>query len=128
MAAAVLAGYVLSLATVMSAVPATPRDARLAHWLLAHHLDYGLGGYGTGNALTLYAGGQVHVLVVEFRQGRCYPLEWEAQASDYDARRHDATFMLQAAPVGHHLPGLRDRPTTSTTSVRPECLSGTRTC
>jgi len=96
-AAAVLAGYVLSLATVMSAVSAPPRDARLAHWLLAHHLDYGLGAYGTGNALTLYAGDRVHVVVVVFRGGRCYPFEWEAQASDYDARLHDATFMLQAA-------------------------------
>jgi hypothetical protein len=98
-AAVVLAGYVLSLATVMSAVSAPPRDARLAHWLLAHHLDYGLGEYGTGNALTLYSGGRVHVVVVEFRRGGCYPLAWEAQASGYDARLHDATFMLQAAPA-----------------------------
>jgi hypothetical protein len=95
-AAAVLAGYLLSLATVMSAVSAPPRDARLAHWLLAHHLDYGLGAYGTGNALTLYAGGRVHVAVVVFRRGGCYPLEWEAQASSYDARLHDATFIVQA--------------------------------
>jgi hypothetical protein len=95
-AAAVLAGYLLSLAAVMSAVPAQPRDARLAHWLLAHHLDYGLGAYGTGNALTLYSGDRVHVVVVVFRHGRCYPLQWEAQASGYDARLHDATFIVQA--------------------------------
>jgi hypothetical protein len=99
-AAAVLAGYVLSLAAAMSGPSAPPpRDARLADWLLAHHLDYGLGGYGTGNALTLYAGNQVHVAVVVFSGGRCYPLQWEAQASDYDARLHDATFIVQAAPV-----------------------------
>ena len=72
-AVAVLAGYALSLATVMSAASAPPRDAHLAHWLMAHHLDYGLGGYGTGNALTLYAGDRVHVVVVVFRGGRCYP-------------------------------------------------------
>jgi hypothetical protein len=97
--AVVLAGYVLSLATVMSAGPASSRDARLAQWLLAHHLDYGLGAYGTGNALTLYARGHVHVVVVVFGGGRCYPLEWEAQASGYDARLHDATFVVQAAPA-----------------------------
>jgi hypothetical protein len=28
--------------------------------------------------------------------GRCYPLEWEAQASSYDARLHDATFIVPA--------------------------------
>jgi len=96
-AAAVLAGYVLSLATAMSAPAAPSRDARLVHWLLAHHLDYGLGGYGTGNAMTLDARGQVHMVVVAFRQGRCYPVRWEAQASSYNAGLHDATFMVQAA-------------------------------
>jgi len=96
-AAAVLAGYVLSLATAMSAPAAPSRDARLVHWLLAHHLDYGLGGYGTGNAMTLDARGRVHMVVVAFRQGRCYPVRWEAQASSYNAGLHDATFMVQAA-------------------------------
>jgi hypothetical protein len=97
-AAAVLAGYVLSLATAMS-VPAAPsRDVRLADWLVAHHLYYGLGGYGTGNALTLDARGRVQMVVVAFRHGRSYPVRWEAQASGYDARLHDATFMVQAAP------------------------------
>ena len=96
-AAAVLAGYVLSLATAMSAPAAPSRDVRLVHWLLAHHLDYGLGGYGTGNALTLDARDRVHMVVVAFRDGRAYPVRWEAQASAYDARLHDATFMVQAA-------------------------------
>jgi hypothetical protein len=98
-AAAVLAGYVLSLSTVMSAHSAPPRNVRLVHWLLAHHLDYGLGGYGTGNATTLEAGNRVHVVVVVFSRGRCYPLQWEAQASGYDARLHNATFILQNAPT-----------------------------
>jgi hypothetical protein len=97
-AAAVLAGYVLSLASAMSAPAAPSRDVRLVHWLLAHHLHYGLGGYGTGNAMTLDAGNRVHMVVVAFRRGRCYPVRWEAQASGYDARLHDATFMVQAAP------------------------------
>jgi hypothetical protein len=98
-AAAVLAGYVLSLATAMAAPAAPSRDVRLVHWLLAHHLDYGLGGYGTGNALTLDAGNRVHMVVVAFRGGRFYPVRWEAQASGYDARLHDATFMVPAAPA-----------------------------
>jgi hypothetical protein len=97
-AAAVLAGYVLSLVAAMSAPAVPARDVRLTHWLLAHHLYYGLGGYGTGNALSLDAGNRVHMVVVAFRGGRCYPVRWEAQASGYDARLHDATFMVQAAP------------------------------
>ena len=81
-------------------VPAAPsRDVHLVHWLLAHHLHYGLGGYGTGNALTLDAGNRVQMVVVTFRGGRCYPVRWESQASGYDARLHDATFMVQAAPA-----------------------------
>ena len=74
--AAVLAGYVLSLATVFSAPSAPPSNARLARWLLAHHLDYGLGSYGTGNATTLDTGNQVHVAAVVFHRGRCYPPPW----------------------------------------------------
>lgn len=38
------------------------------------------------------------MVVVAFRHGGCYPVRWEAQASGYDARLHDATFMVQAAP------------------------------
>jgi hypothetical protein len=98
--ASVLAGYVLSLATVMSAPAAPSPDAPLARWLLAHHLDYGLGPYGNGNITTVYTGDQVHVVVVEFRGGRCYPVLLEAQASAYDPRLHDATFIVQTPAVG----------------------------
>jgi hypothetical protein len=97
-AAAVLAGYVLSLAAVMSAPATPPGNTRLVHWLLAHHLDYGLGGYGTGNSTSLDAGNRVHIATVVFSGGRCYPLRWEAQASDYNARLHDATFIVPAVP------------------------------
>ncbi len=93
--AAVLAGYALSLAATVSAPPAPARNAHLARWLLAHHLDYGLGAYGTSNDTTLDTGNQVHVVAVVFRDGRCYPLLWEAQASGYDARMHNATFIVQ---------------------------------
>ncbi len=98
MTAAVLTGYVLSLATVFSAPSAPPNNARLAHWLLAHHLDYGLGAYGTASTTTLDTGNQVHVAAVVFHGGGCYPLQLEAQASDYDPRLHDATFIVEALP------------------------------
>jgi hypothetical protein len=98
-AAAVLADYVLSLATAVSAPAAQPRHEHLVNWLLAHHLDYGLGGYGTGNATALATGNRVHVVVVTFSGGRCYPLLWEAQRPDFDARLHDATFIVQAVPT-----------------------------
>ena len=109
--AAVLAGYLLSLATVMSAPSAPPSKARLANWLLAHHLDYGLGAYGSGNTTTLDTGTRVHVVVVVFRDGRCYPLAWEAQAAGYDARLHDATFIVQAISTAaiHSIFGAPDR-------------------
>ena len=37
--------------------------------------------------------------MVVFRGGRCYPLQWEAQAPDYEARLHDATFIVQTMPA-----------------------------
>jgi hypothetical protein len=97
--AAVLAGYVLSLATVFSVPSAPPNSARLGHWLLAHHLDYGLGAYWTASTTTLDTGNQVHVAAVVFHGGGCYPLQLEAQASDYDPRLHDATFIVEALPA-----------------------------
>jgi len=96
--AAVLAGYALSLAVAMSAPAMPARNARLVTWLAAHHLDYGLGAYGTGSSATLYSGGRVRILVIEFHGGHCYPHRWEAQASSYDPRLHDATFVVQAVP------------------------------
>jgi hypothetical protein len=96
---ALLAGYVLSLATVMSVPSAPPASERLGHWLLSHHLDYGLGGYGAGDTTTLDTGNRVHVLAVTFSRGHCYPLMWEAQASDYRAGLHDATFIVQTPAV-----------------------------
>jgi hypothetical protein len=97
--AAVLAGYVLSLATVVTAPSVPASDASLGSWLLAHHLDYGLSGYGSGNTTTLDTGGRVHVVAVVFYRGRFYPLQWEAKRSDYNARLHDATFIVQAWPA-----------------------------
>jgi hypothetical protein len=38
--------------------------------------------------------------VVVFRGGRCYPLRLEAQASDYNPRLHDATFVVQTPAAG----------------------------
>jgi hypothetical protein len=96
---AVLAGYVVSLAIGMTAPSAPPSHTPLVRWLLAHHLDYGLGRYGVGNTTTLDTGNQVHIVVVTFYRGHCHPLQWEAQASDYDARLHDATFIVQAVPT-----------------------------
>jgi hypothetical protein len=83
----------------MSAPATPPGNTRLVRWLLAHHLDYGLGGYVTGNDTTLATGNRVHVAVVVFSDGRCYPFQWEAQVSSYDARLHDPTFIVQAAPA-----------------------------
>jgi hypothetical protein len=115
---------------VGSAVPAPatpPSQTHLVRWLLAHHLDYGLGSYRTGNYTTLEAGTRVHVAVVVFSDGRYYPLQWEAQASSYDARLHDATFIVQAAPSPASARSSAP-PTTSTRSARSRSWSGTRTC
>jgi hypothetical protein len=71
---------------------------RVAARRLGVTLDHGLGGYGTGSALTLDARDQVHMVVVAFHHRRAYPVRWEAQASGYSARLHGATFTVQTAP------------------------------
>jgi hypothetical protein len=92
--AAILAGYALTLASGL-ARPALPtEDQRVADWLVAHHLRYGLGGYWQAASITLGSDARAQVRQVVLRDGALVRDLRESQASWYDPRRHDATFVV----------------------------------
>jgi hypothetical protein len=91
---AVLAGYLLTLASGVTQ-PALPAENQpVADWLVAHHLRYGLGGYWQAGSITLGSGTQAEVRQVRVVRGTIVRNRWESQASWYDPRRHDATFLV----------------------------------
>ncbi|HSZ44562.1 MAG TPA: hypothetical protein VK823_04445 [Streptosporangiaceae bacterium] len=99
-AAAVVA--LLPLAAAATRPPAPPPAARLATWLQAHGLTYGIGGYWDASAVTVESGNRVQVRAVRLRR-RGHPVrlaayDWETNASWYDASQHDATFVIADLP------------------------------
>jgi hypothetical protein len=93
-AAAVLLGYVVTLGSNALAQPAPSEDPQLASFLAGHHLHYGLSGYWQADALTLASGNQVQIRAVQVNPGSVSASHWESDASWYDPRLHDATFVL----------------------------------
>jgi hypothetical protein len=95
-AVAVLA--VLPLAAAATVPPATPYTVRLATWLEAHRLTYGIAGYWDASSVTVQSADRVQVRAVTLAnpagQPWLGPFDWETNASWYDARQHDATFII----------------------------------
>jgi hypothetical protein len=99
-AAAILA--LLPLAAAATQPPATPTSVRLATWLEAHGLTYGIGGYWDASAVTVQSGDRVQVraIALMYNAGpvRLAAYDWETSASWYDASQHDATFVIADRP------------------------------
>jgi hypothetical protein len=99
-AAAVLFGYVVTLGSNALAQPAPSEPPQLASFLAGHHLRYGLSGYWQADALTLASGNRVQIRALQVNRGsRGAPgsvsaSHWESEASWYDPRLHDASFVL----------------------------------
>jgi hypothetical protein len=105
--AIVLAGYLGSMVCVASRPPAPSVNAGLAAWLAAHHLTSGLGGYWTAGSVTLDTSGHITISGVQQGNGLVVPYEWETQASEYDPKLHDPTFVVVSAPpIDPRAPGL----------------------
>jgi hypothetical protein len=97
--AVIAAGYVGTLAYGAAQPPAPPANQPLASWLVAHGLTDGLAGYWQANSTTLASGGRVQVSGVTVApDGKLVPYEWEAEDTNYDPLRHDATFMVADGP------------------------------
>ena len=90
-------GYLVALGYGVTR-PQRPAEGQdLAGWLSAHHLSYGLSGYGFGPTTTLASGGNVALRQATWLPDRVTPGPEEYQQTWYDPRKHDATFVV--APV-----------------------------
>jgi hypothetical protein len=94
--------YALGLVHEVIQPSAPPANERLAVWLAAHHLTYGLGGYWEASIVTAETGGRVTIRAV-------YPNtlqwdSWESKHSWYDPRSHRADFVVFDSQPGffHH--------------------------
>ena len=96
-------GYAACLGWELAAPAAPPANARLASWLAAHHLSYGLSGYWQASVVTAGSGQQVTIRAVTTSGGRLAPYRWEAKPSWYDPDTQDANFVvLQNQPGFFH--------------------------
>jgi hypothetical protein len=93
-AAVVLLGYVVTLGSNALASPAPSQDPQLASFLAGHHLRYGLSGYWQANALTLASGNQIQIRALGVNPRSVSAGHWYSDASWYDPRLHDASFVL----------------------------------
>ena len=96
----VLACYLAVLAHGVVQRPPYDPNRRLADWLQAHHLDYGLATYWNASVVTLDSGGRVQVRPVNWAPGpdRIVAVQWESASSWYDPRLHDARFLVLPGP------------------------------
>jgi hypothetical protein len=98
---AALACYAAALGYGAAQPAAPPQGADLARWLSAHHLRYGLGGV-VSNITSVQSSGQVRVAIVSVKGGRVAARHYQSAGSWYDPKRHDATFLVAAAPGPGH--------------------------
>lgn len=94
---AVAIGYLIALGHGVTRPQQPAEGQNLANWLTAHHLSYGLSGYGFGPSTTLASGGKVELHQATWLPDRVGPGPEEWKASWYDPRRHYANFVV--APV-----------------------------
>jgi hypothetical protein len=89
---ALLAGYAASLGYAAAQPAAPPANSELAEFLAAHRLSDGVSGYWQSSIVTVQSGGVVTIRAL--LPGTLQPDLWEAKASWYDPRAHQATFLV----------------------------------
>ena len=99
-AAVALACYAAALgfAAVQPAMPA--RNQTLADWLVAHHLDTGLGVYTEDNVTTLGGGGRLLLITASWESTGARPRAYQSEASWADPRLHYANFVVNTSVDG----------------------------
>jgi hypothetical protein len=88
----------LGFAAVQPAAPA--RNQALADWLVAHHLDAGLGVYTEDNVTTLESGGRVLLITASWEPTGARPRAYQSEASWADPRLHYANFVVNTSVDG----------------------------
>jgi len=94
----VLLGYLGSLAHDVVQPASPPAFARVASWLQAHHLRYGLGGYWESSIITVQTGGQVEVRAL--LKPTLGPDLWLAKPAWYDPAAQRANFVVLSSTPG----------------------------
>jgi len=94
----VLLGYLGGLAHDVVQPASSPAFARVASWLQAHHLRYGLGGYWESSIVTVQTGGQVKVRAL--LKPTLRPDLWLAKPAWYDPAAQQANFVVLSSTPG----------------------------
>lgn len=90
----VLAGYLAGLGGELAQPAVPPDNERIASWLAAHRLGYGLGVFSDSSSITVDSGGLVRVRPLEPVTLPLQPRWWMADQAWYDARANRATFLV----------------------------------
>jgi hypothetical protein len=94
----VLAGYLGGLAHNVAQPESPASFSRVAAWLQAHHLTYGLGGYWESSIVTVQSGGQVKVRAL--LKPTLRPDLWLAKPAWYDPATERANFVVLSSVPG----------------------------
>ena len=94
----VLLGYLGGLAHDVVQPASPPAFARVASWLQAHHLRYGLGGYWESSIVTVQTDGQVKVRAL--LKPTLGPDLWLAEPAWYDPAAQQANFVVLSSTPG----------------------------
>lgn len=101
----VLLGYLAALGHGAVQPPVPTVNHRLADWLVARHLDYGLSSYWLGSSITVSTGQQVRIRPIQpAPSGPGLGPTIESQASWYDPRQHTADFVIIPAGRARDVP------------------------
>jgi hypothetical protein len=90
----VLACYLACLGYAVAQPPVPPDGQHLADWLAANHLRSGLATYWQASGTTLASGGHIQVSPVCATKHGFTAEQWESNASWYDPRRREASFLI----------------------------------
>jgi hypothetical protein len=94
----VLAGYLGGLAHDVAQPESPAAFSRVAAWLQAHHLTYGLGGYWESSIVTVQTGEQVKVRAL--LKATLGPDLWLAKPAWYDPTAQQANFVVLSSTPG----------------------------
>jgi hypothetical protein len=94
----VLAGYLGGLAHDVVQPESPAAFSRVAAWLQAHHLTYGLGGYWESSIVTVQTGEQVRVRAL--LKATLGPDLWLAEPAWYDPTAQQANFVVLSSTPG----------------------------
>jgi hypothetical protein len=78
--------------------PASLESRPPAAWFEAHHLTYGLGEFSDSSIITVDSGNRVVIRATRIFRHRLVTTSWETNSSWFDARQHDATFVMWKLP------------------------------